>query len=153
MNSIPHNPTHNFFMMQDIDLRELRELIELVHQVCKPDERLITRIMKRVLDISHTFLNMGVGFDGNQQSEVWYNWHPVKFYLALERSGKYEEYDGFRIEIHGNIDTPFGSGDGNVVAIFFTTEPQAAKFQIGVFDQSQLGGYRSRLPALTGSDA
>jgi hypothetical protein len=138
---VPYDPTDNFFMMQDIDLPNLRELTEMVHQATLLDEhandKFAIRIMKRVTDAAYALLQLTNGFDGKDTGEVRYNWLPVKFYKAVAKdNGDYDYYDGFKI----TVSCP---GVMNAIEIFFSL--QASAYKYGVFERHELGGWQSRM--------
>lgn len=141
MSKIPHDPTHNFFMMQDIDLPNYRELVEMVHQATniddKANDKFVLRIMKRVTDAAYALLQMSNGYDGKDTGEISYNWLPVKFYKAVAKdNGDYDYYDGFKIAVSCEQAK-------NHIEIFFSL--QASAYKYGVFERHELGGWQSRV--------
>lgn len=143
MNKISYDPTYNFFMMQDIELPNYRELVEMVNCATKIDEKandsLVLRVMKRVTDAAYTLLQLTNGFDGKDSGKICYHWLPVKFYMALTTDqGDHEHYDGFKI----TVSTPDVAKE---IEIFFARS--ASPYKYGVFERHQLGGWSNRIPA------
>ncbi|BDD79689.1 hypothetical protein [Burkholderia phage FLC9] len=141
MSKITHDPTHNFFMLQDIYLPNYRELTEMVHQATTIDgeanDSFVLRIMKRVNDAAYSLLQLTNGCDGKDDGKLRYHWLPVKLYMAVAKeNGDYDYYDGFKIGISC-------SGVTNTIEIFFVL--RASGYKYGVFERHQLGGWQMRM--------
>lgn len=132
--------TNNFFLMQDLDIVLFHEISELVWAACY-DDALHVRVMKRITEAAFAFQDVTSFYDGQNGSAVKYNWMPVRFYMALTRGGKVDEYDGFKITV---VCEDVGLTKG--VEIFFSKQAFDS-YQYGVYGRAELGGWASRVPA------
>lgn len=135
--------TNNFFLMQDLDVTELRAICEMVCSACI-DQVLSAKVIKRIIDATVVFHQVSSRLEGRTGELVHFNWLPVSFYSALERNGGFENYDGFKIAV-------WGPGRDQEVEIFFTTATSAIHYQYGVFERAQLGGWSNRIPHSLGA--
>ena len=131
------NMTNNFFLMQDLDLNLFHEVSELVW-AATGDDALHARVMKRITDASCVFLEATSNYDGVDGGPITYNWLPVRFYMAVTRGGKIDEYDGFKVSVSCK-------GISQSVEIFFAKDGTYG--QAGVWGRAEMGGYANRIPA------